>query len=431
MVTFDAAEPGTPAEIWESDPCLHNRPLIQIGHVEEVIVVAPHPDDETLGAGGVIAHCEDSGIPVHVVCVTDGAGPNPARTDLARIRAAELQRSVRILAPSARVTLLAFPDGQTREHRDDITQALREIVFEAARDCVIVGPWRGDGHRDHRVVAGIVQDVAAGRRVWEYPIWMWHWAHPTHPDTPWTRMVSCPIDAERKARAIGAFTSQTAGPHPMLRPEFLENFHRDKEMFIMSDDVLGRDYFDRMYDKSDDPWRFRTRWYEDRKRQVTLAALPHPRYGRALEIGCSIGVLTDLLASRCDSVLAVDISRRAVDRARARVAGRAEVRLQDILTDFPEGPFDLIVMSEVGYYWGASRLDAALSSIREHLLPGGVLLACHWRHRVDGYPLTGDDVHTAIARQGWSGLVHHEEEDFLLDVFSDDSRSVAKREGFV
>lgn len=199
----------------------------------------------------------------------------------------------------------------------------------------------------------------------------------------------------------------------------------------MNDPALGQDYFDAVYESSDDPWSFRTRWYEQRKRDLTVGSLPDRRYHRGLEIGCSIGMLTEMLAPRCTDLIAVDISERAVAQARARAGSRVDIRVLDVLVDFPEGEFDLIVLSEVGYYWGDAGLRAALRRVRSHLTHGGVLVACHWRHPVDDYPMSGDEVHAAIATQGWTRLVGHLEQDFVLEVFSDDARSVAEREGLV
>lgn len=429
MVSFDAARPGTMVAEWAADARLHDRPPLQLGRADEVVVVAAHPDDETLGAGGLIAHCHASRLPVRIICVTDGAASRFPEARIAETRAAELAEAIPQLAPRASVTMLGFPDGETREHRAEIREALASALHDASPDAVIVAPWRGDGHRDHRIVGEVAVEVAGARRVLEYPIWMWHWARPDHPDVPWERMAVLPIDADTKIRAIGCFASQTGGERPMLRPDFLEHFRRGQEIFLVGDQALGRDYFDAVYARSQDPWRFRTRWYEKRKRQITIAALPHERYQRGLEIGCSIGMLTDLLADRCAHLLAVDISEDAVAQARARVGTRAIVRTQDALTEFPEGEYDVIVLSEVGYYWGAAGLRRVLERIRWSLAPGGVLVACHWRHPVADYPLDGDEVHEMIAGHGWARVAHHVETDFVLDVFSDDARSVAQREG--
>ena len=204
----------------------------------------------------------------------------------------------------------------------------------------------------------------------------------------------------------------------------------------MTETTLPGDYFDALYARHDDPWGFESRWYERRKRALTLASLPAERYASALEIGCSIGVLTEQLAQRCDSLLSTDVSSAALQRARERLAGTSIVRfeLADDATPLPDGPFDLIVLSEVGYYFTLGVLERVLDDAVDALSAGGTFVACHWRHQVDDYALTGDEVHTAIATAldgRMTRMVRHEEDDFLLDVYSPDLRSVAVRTGIL
>ncbi|ATB42202.1 methyltransferase [Cystobacter fuscus] len=132
-------------------------------------------------------------------------------------------------------------------------------------------------------------------------------------------------------------------------------------------------HFERMYADSEDPWEYRRRWYERRKRALTLAMLPHARYARAFEPGCSIGELSAELAARCDALLVGDGSEAAVRVARRRLAPWPHVRVeQRLLPDsWPEGTFELVVLGEFGYYLpgGASR------SSPPHLLGGAEMAA--------------------------------------------------------
>lgn len=190
-------------------------------------------------------------------------------------------------------------------------------------------------------------------------------------------------------------------------------------------------YFDALYAQSGDPWEYRKRWYEARKRDLTLAALPHPRYGRVYEAGCSIGELSAQLAHRCDSLLVSDGSEAAVQRARQRLADYPHARVEHrLLPDtWPAGPFDLIVISEIGYYFDSDPLAQLLEQARASLAPEGVVLACHWRYAIAGCTLTGDDVHEALdARLGLPRIFKHEEADFRIDVWSATTTSVADRE---
>ena len=184
--------------------------------------------------------------------------------------------------------------------------------------------------------------------------------------------------------------------------------------------TLGTEYFDQMYAASSDPWGFGTRWYEARKYAISLALLPAERYGDAFEPGCSIGVLTEQLAPRCDRLLACDGAAAAVRQAAARTARRPNVRVQRLVIPAlrPAGDFDLIVLSEFLYYFAGDDLARVLDRGTVALRPGGTLLAVHWRHPVADYPRTGDEVHQVLAGQaGLTRLVEHREPDFLAEVY--------------
>lgn len=199
--------------------------------------------------------------------------------------------------------------------------------------------------------------------------------------------------------------------------------------------TLPPTYFADMYAGAEDPWGFRSRWYEQRKRDVTLAALTRPRYRRAFEPGCSIGVLTAALAGRCDDVVAADVDERAVTTARDSLARLGNVRVErlSLPQEWPDGMFDLVVISELAYYLGPAELDQLLDCAVGSLAPRGTLLACHWRHPVPDYPATGDEVHhRLLARPELNQAVSHLEEDFRLDLVTLGSTpSPARREGLV
>ncbi len=185
---------------------------------------------------------------------------------------------------------------------------------------------------------------------------------------------------------------------------------------------LPPSYFDTLYQASPDPWNFETSEYEANKYAATLAALPKPRYRAALEIGCSIGVLTARLAERCDSLLAVDVSEQAQARARARCQHLSQVgfELMRVPQEYPRGPFDLTLLSEVGYYWSWKDLALAQQLTLEHLEPGGHLLLVHWTLYARDYPLTGDQVHDSFLERVGIGLRHlgsRREAQYRLDLF--------------
>lgn len=474
MVTFDGRTPGTSPQVW--DEPLAALPPWALPHAGRTVVVAAHPDDETLTAGGLLAELAAAGRPADVVVVSDGGGSHPGSptldpTALARRRVDEVRAAVEILSPGSDVTLLGHPDGGLREARAAVTADLRELLTTGAPVGTLVTTWRGDGHRDHRVLAEVCAELAdeLGCTLAEAPLWLWHWATPDDPAVPWDDLRALPLSDHAlllKQRAVAAHETQVLplsdhpADAPVLHPRFVRTFDRDVEPFVVHDarraddggaEAAARDeaataratlpaaYFDATYARRDDPWGFTDRPYEARKRALTLASLPDARYARALEIGCSIGVLTAELAPRCDALTATDVADAALERARARLSGADHVRLvrgalggdgEDAL---PRGPFDLVVLSEVGYYLAWGDLTAALPDLLGRLSRGGSVLACHWRHPVEDYPLPGDAVHRALARAaqdaGLTHVVEHREADLLLDVWSRDPRSVAERTG--
>ncbi|MGN6325593.1 PIG-L family deacetylase [Pseudolysinimonas sp.] len=423
MVTFDARQAGTPAAAWDAG--IGGLPEFDLGRFAGLLVVAAHPDDETLGAGGAIRAMAASGRPVHVVVATGGA-PDGDRATIAT-RRTELHAALRVLAPEARVTAWDHPDAATGAHRDELRADLEALVAGTPRDWLVLAPWAGDGHHDHRVVGELVAEVAADRATAAYPIWMWHWAAPDDERVPWPRLVRVAGDAGAKREALDRYVSQTAGEDPLLRPELLAHFLRDQD--VLAVDALPGAYFDALYARRDDPWGFETRWYERRKRDLTLASLPAERYATGLELGCSIGVLTDGLADRVDDLLAVDISEAALDRARARVGDRARFARHDLRDGIPGGSFDVVVVSEVGYYLTRDPLRRLLARVRDALTRDGVIVACHWRHPVRDYPLTGDEVHAELRALDLAPIASHVERDLLIDVVGRDPRSVAERAG--
>ena len=130
-------------------------------------------------------------------------------------------------------------------------------------------------------------------------------------------------------------------------------------------------YFAALYQADADPWRFASSDYERRKYAATLAALPRQAYRRGFEVGCSIGVLTSQLARRCDHLLAVDVADQALAQARARCAGQPGVRLErmEVPSQLPDSSFDLLLLSEVVYYWSVGDLER-MAAVPEIIEPG-------------------------------------------------------------
>ncbi|PRZ42258.1 nodulation protein S (NodS) [Antricoccus suffuscus] len=200
---------------------------------------------------------------------------------------------------------------------------------------------------------------------------------------------------------------------------------------------MDPEYFDRIYSTSSDPWGFTTRWYERRKVALTMAILPQERFGSCFEPGCSIGVLTAELAQRCDRVVATDIADAALARAQSRLSatgiGNVEMRHWALGASWPDEMYDLVVLSEVGYYLEPGSARRAIDCAAQHLHPDGALLAAHWRHPVAEYPSTGDDFHALLnSTRGMERASRYIDEDVVIDLLRPSgTRSVAEQEGLV
>ncbi|MDF2554652.1 MAG: hypothetical protein K0R60_547 [Microbacterium sp.] len=434
-VAFDHRDAGTPEATWRDAGLWSDRPVLDL-EAERVIVLAAHPDDETLGAGGLLRRAATAGSDVTVVLVTDGEGSHPDDPDPARVataRRAEFVAALGALAPRAAVEFLGVPDGGVREARHDVAAAVAALLRRGQPGrTLLVAPWWGDGHRDHRVLGEIALAFhGSGVRVLGYPIWMWLWAAPDGVDATRWRVLPLDLgDVAAKARAVSAYRSQLEPDplHPehgaMLHTGMRAHFERDVEVFVVPDDAASIPTrtaadFDAFHARHDDPWGLDSRWYERRKRALLLATLPRERFARVLELGCASGATTRALAERAASVVAVDASEVALSRARDRgVPAGVAYEHRELPDDWPAGPFDLVVLSELAYYWSPERFATALDRVDASGTADAVFVVCHWRHTIGDAAQAGDDVHAAVAaRPEWRMLSRHVEEDFLLDVF--------------
>ena len=157
-------------------------------------------------------------------------------------------------------------------------------------------------------------------------------------------------------------------------------------------------HFDEGYRDDPDPWDFRRRFYEQRRYDLTVAALPRARFRRAFEPACAVGELTRRLADRCDEVVASDWAAAAVARARTNHGRLTNVAwsVASVPEDWPDGTFDLVVLSELGYYFSPDALAGVRDRAIGSLEPDGTLLAVHWLGRSPDHLLHGDEVHAVL-----------------------------------
>ncbi|WP_291041644.1 bifunctional PIG-L family deacetylase/class I SAM-dependent methyltransferase [Herbiconiux sp.] len=495
---------GTPEAAWLGAIERHDPVELQEGmfaEIDHLVLVAAHPDDETLGAAGLLARAYAAGVRTTVLVATSGEASHPDSSthrpdELARLREIETEKAVALMAPGATVEFARLPDGGLSGAVPAMRERLEALVGVAGEGdpgtrgarVLLVSTWAGDRHPDHEAACEATAAVAESRELWHlaYPVWLWHWAAVDDPAVPWDSFVSVSLDPEivdAKLHALALHTSQVSplsglpGDEVLLHEGMLEHFTRSFELFVdltpsppapapsstpatapsstpadlttapaeLHDSGVAADYFDRLHAGADDPWGFESRWYEERKRALLVAALPDRRYGTVLEVGCSTGVLSAALLERTtERFVGVDVSEVALEHARTRAAAAsapsptapsptAEFRRLQVPAEWPEGPFDLVVVSEVGYYLDAPDLVGLLDRILDTLTPGGAVAVCHWRHPVAGRTATGDDVHAAFAAHpGLDRLAHHLEEDFVLDVFTRaPAVSIARREGIL
>ena len=205
---------GTAATQWHTA----DLPRLDLRACGALVLVAPHPDDETLGLGATAAQLAASGIHVQIVSVSDGgaayAGMN--RVVLETTRRQELSRAAAILGVDQPLAL-GLPDGQLADHESQLVDLLAGILEGRGRETWCAATWRGDGHPDHESVgrAAAAAAARAGVTFMEYPVWMWHWATPADPEVPWHRACAIPLTdfaIGRKVSAAQCFRSQFEAP---------------------------------------------------------------------------------------------------------------------------------------------------------------------------------------------------------------------------
>ena len=185
---------------------------------------------------------------------------------------------------------------------------------------------------------------------------------------------------------------------------------------------LSSEYFKDVYDANEDPWNFETSEYEAAKYAATIAALPKEKYDNVLEIGCSIGVLTKLLAQKSKLLLATDISEKALGLAAERCNDLENVSFKKLnfQKELPNDQYDLIMVSEVAYYLSPEDWEVVSGKLYDILKSNGQIVLVHWLPEVHDYPQTGDEVHQSFERSvegKMNNIFRSRAESYRIDVW--------------
>lgn len=193
--------------------------------------------------------------------------------------------------------------------------------------------------------------------------------------------------------------------------------------------MSAQPYFDDLH-QHEDPFGYRSRWYEARKRDLLLASLTRRQFQRGWELGCSNGVLTEALAPRCERLLATDLSPRATFLARRNLAHlpHVQVHCASHPQQWPPGRFDLVVCSEMAYYLAPDAVQALCIGLHAALRPDGLLVACHWLPCFDGRASSSEQIHARMGR-GLQEVFCYRDADFILQGWSHSPLSLARSEG--
>lgn len=239
---------GTPESDWLGWGRLRTLPgattLDLVPPGGRAVVVAPHPDDEVLAAGGLLAQLAARGVEIAVIAVTDGTASHPQSNEwpperLVRARPRESRAALQALGIAAEPVRLGLPDGGLQDLHDVLADRLQPLLHP--RD-VVFTTWRHDGHPDHEATghACAIAVKAARARLIEVPVWAWHWARPADARLPWHRAQRLTLDTDalrRKRDAVQCFASQlqpdpSTGAAPILRRTTVQRASRPFEVFF-------------------------------------------------------------------------------------------------------------------------------------------------------------------------------------------------------
>jgi LmbE family N-acetylglucosaminyl deacetylase len=241
---------GTPEAAWQSWDRLGALPEVDPAELvpfgARAVVIAPHPDDEVLGTGGLLARLSAISRSVLIIAVTDGTASHPESSDwppdrLADVRPQETRDALqRLRMRQVQVVRLGLQDGGAKQFELDLSGLLSKYLQP---NDIVFATWRYDGHPDHEAVGRAASAAASEAQLpfVEVPLWTWHWASPDDPRVPWSRARRVVLDDathERKVRAVQAFRSQiepdaAMGREPVLPEHVLARLTRPFEVILI------------------------------------------------------------------------------------------------------------------------------------------------------------------------------------------------------
>lgn len=344
--------------------------------------MAPHPDDELLGAGGLMARAVAGAQPVAVIVITDGGGSDPsvARGQQQLRRRAETTAGLaKLLGVVPPLLFLDYPDGSFLA-RDVLigpeSTLARFLASFPGAQLLVTDP--ADGHPDHKAAFGLASRMIAQGLVDQLDV------------MPISQRIDGPFAAqgyiahplghytEAKVAALACHQSQIDTQSGFaLSKSVLADFaaveytRQVHDRHSAESEAVPTEHFDAMFQKSSDPWGYDSVAYEADRFRKTIAALEGKHFESALELGCANGALTAQLINCCNRIVATDTAQAALDAARARLDGHngVDFRLGNLPDDLPQGRYDLIVLSDMLYYLGLQGVVRLMALLQTRAKP--------------------------------------------------------------
>ncbi|MBB3950355.1 bifunctional PIG-L family deacetylase/class I SAM-dependent methyltransferase [Aureimonas jatrophae] len=407
-----------------------------------LVVIAPHPDDESIGASTMIAATAASDRSLGLVAVTDGEGSHRGSPSWSAPRIAERRRAEQAAAMGelgadrARVLRLALPDGGSRwaDGFDGAARRVAEFCAELGATALLTTPVF-DPHPDHEAAAELgarVQALLPQIRLLLYPVWSLR--HGNDDDVPADALhpfrLAAPLDAKR--RAIARHETQNGGvihddPTRFALPDWFLAHHLSGSESVfwspMPGSPPGAEHFSRLYRGGRDFWGVRDQPYEVAKREAAAAFLGDWRGARGQELGCGEGFLAARLlgAGAVREMLGIDLDPTIIERANQTHGSLPGARFRQgrMPDDFPDDPFDLLVVSEMLYFLNEPEIADLVERMSRRARPGARCLLVNYLGPTET-PLGGDaaaDFLRASASGRWRPLRSERRPDgFRLDL---------------